>query len=378
MHKSQIGAILLVSGTTIGAAMVALPTVVAPLGLLGAFAVLLLFWALMSWSGLLFCELTLAMPAQTHLVTMAHRTLGPVARGLTWFIYLALLYSLCAAYLTGLSETMRAFVAWPQWVDVGLIIALFMGIYHIGLHALDACNRFLFFLFFIAFVVLSTALWPSVHWPPMQMHATHAFAVMPMVITSFGFHIIIPSLPRFMADQTHRLPRVVLLGSALPLLVYALWVGLVMGSPWMAQSSSSDSVIQALLAIRHVPWVSVSIQVLMISVVATSFIGVALGLFDFLKDGVRKYRPCANAWIWALTFILPAWFACFMPHGFEIALSQAGIFVAILLLIMPMLMVHHLRKQGHASGYQAPWHPLWLLIAGGVGLITIIAHWIGG
>ena len=140
MHKSQIGAILLVSGTTIGAAMVALPTVVAPLGLLGAFAVLLLFWALMSWSGLLFCELTLAMPAQTHLVTMAHRTLGPVARGLTWFIYLALLYSLCAAYLTGLSETMRAFVAWPQWVDVGLIIALFMGIHHIGLHALDTSD----------------------------------------------------------------------------------------------------------------------------------------------------------------------------------------------------------------------------------------------
>ena len=46
MFHRQIGAILLVSGTAIGAAMIALPITIAPVGFLGAILLLFVYWLL--------------------------------------------------------------------------------------------------------------------------------------------------------------------------------------------------------------------------------------------------------------------------------------------------------------------------------------------
>ncbi len=54
---------------------------------------------------------------------------------------------------------------------------------------------------------------------------------------------------------------------------------------------------------------------------------------------------------WILTFFPPLLFVYFYPEGFILALKYAGIFVAILLAILPALMVFKLPKKGFYKSF---------------------------
>lgn len=82
---------------------------------------------------------------------------------------------------------------------------------------------------------------------------------------------------------------------------------------------------------------------------ATSFLGVALGLFDFnrstykISKNIHKYKILA----FIITF-LPAYiYATAYPNSFKTALGYASIFVAILQVALPVMMlwVINYRKQ---------------------------------
>ena len=90
--------------------------------------------------------------------------------------------------------------------------------------------------------------------------------------------------------------------------------------------------------------------------IVTSFLGVAQGLFDFLKDGLKargshKLRILA----FILTFLPPLLLIIFLERGFITLLEYAGALVSIILGIIPMLIVWRLRmKQKIILTYRAP------------------------
>ncbi len=77
MSKSKLaGGILLVSGTTIGAGMLALPVVTGMAGLLPTLLLFLVFWIFMTYTALLMLEVNLWMKDHSNMITMAKETLG--------------------------------------------------------------------------------------------------------------------------------------------------------------------------------------------------------------------------------------------------------------------------------------------------------------
>lgn len=62
-----------------------------------------------------------------------------------------------------------------------------------------------------------------------------------------------------------------------------------------------------------------------------NFLGVSLGLFDFLADGFKQSNTHGGRFRTALlTFVPPFMFAILYPQRFILALGYAAIFVAIL------------------------------------------------
>src|SRR5271155_679249 len=111
-----IGGILLVSGTTIGAGMLALPIVTGFAGFWPSVALFIVYWLYMTFTAFLMLETNLWMEEHTNLITMAKRTLGRGGQILSWIIYLFLLYTLTTAYLAGggpiFLETFEALTGW--------------------------------------------------------------------------------------------------------------------------------------------------------------------------------------------------------------------------------------------------------------------------
>jgi len=68
-----------------------------------------------------------------------------------------------------------------------------------------------------------------------------------------------------------------------------------------------------------------------------------LSLFDFLADGLPAQLHAlrfkgGDLLVAALTFIPPMIFALYFPHVFVSALAYGGIFVAVLLVMLPAIM----------------------------------------
>jgi tyrosine-specific transport protein len=121
------------------------------------------------------------------------------------------------------------------------------------------------------------------------------------------------------------------------------------------------------------PHVELAVHLFADLALATSFLGVALGLFDYLADLFqRKNSPGGRLQSGMITFLPPLAFALFYPRGFVMALGYAGVALAVLALMLPSLLVMKSRKQHPeplAGRGGAP--ALWLVLLCGIGIVAI-------
>ena len=170
-----VGAILLVSGTTIGAGMLALPVTTGLAGFIPSLLVMIAIWLFMMLTAFYFLEVNLRMKGESNLISMMSKTLGKPGEILSWIVYLLLLYALTSAYLLGCSQILSDFLknvfsfTVPVWVwPVGIF--LFFGIFvYFGTEVADFLNRVLMIGLVIAYISIISLGCCQIN-PPMLMH----------------------------------------------------------------------------------------------------------------------------------------------------------------------------------------------------------------
>jgi tyrosine-specific transport protein len=361
-----IGGICLVSGTTIGAGMLLLPTVTGMAGFIPTLFLLLLFWAVMTYTAFLILEVDLWMKPGSNLITMAKNTIGPIGEGICWLVYLFLLYCLTTGYLAGsgpiLTDVIQALFGWhvSPFLSAVPLILLFGYFLYEGARWVDYVNRFLILGLVIAYSLmvafLSQDVEPALLYHRQWINLKNAF---PLVATSFGFHIIIPTLTSYMHKNIKELKKVILIGSLIPLIVYIIWEAIALGIiplDAIKEGYAKGMTGTALLAsVLEDPKMGLIAEFFSFFAIITSFIGVTLSLSDFLADGLKiKKNHTGKALLVLLTFLPPIVFIAINPQAFIQALDVAGVFgVIILLVLIPPLMVWQGRyKKGYVSTFQ--------------------------
>jgi tyrosine-specific transport protein len=176
-----------------------------------------------------------------------------------------------------------------------------------------------------------------------------------ILITSFGYATIIPSLRDYFGDDTRSLRRVILLGSLIPLICYIVWDAVIMGVvsregengliALMNSDHATSGLTEALSHSVQSHWISGFFGFFTSICMLTAFLGVSLGLFDFLADGLKlKKSGNQGRYTLALTFIPPLAVVLFNPGIYLHALSYAGVCCVILLLLLPSIMAWKGRK----------------------------------
>lgn len=375
-----LGGILLVSGTAIGAGMLALPVVTGFAGFWPTTALFIVYWLFMTYTALLILEVNLWAPkAGSNMITMAGMTLGNVGKAVSWIAYLFLLYALTTAYLAGggplLNDFISGLTGWhfPKALESMPLLVIFGYFIYRGAHTVDAVNRLLMSGLAIAYSLIVFLLAPHVelglltHWHPQTLWMGSS-----IIATSFGFHIVIPSLTSYLDRDVTKLKRVIIFGSAIPLCVYLVWEALVLGiipvsGPVSITEGYAIGTNGAQLLSNYLEEGALAelIRVFSLIAIVTSFLGVSMSLSDFLADGFKVKRTgLGNLLIFTLAFAPPLLIAMTDPRAFLTALEYAGAFgVIFLLVLMPALMVwvgrKHFSKQ---SIYKAPGGKLLLVL----------------
>lgn len=358
--KNAIGGIALIASTAIGAAILALPISTAQLGFVQTAFCFLACWFFMTLGALYVLEANLFVGYGTNLISMAEKTLGSAGKYLTWGVYLILLYALTAAHLVGIGEWLHKGLG---YIDIslshfhGALITSFciIAIILLGTAIVDWINRILMIGLMSIFGTLLFTTLPHVDLHLIVSQPTQ-FDLRPfsLIITAFGSAIVIPTLTEYLKGNARQLVWIVLIGSLIPLIVYLTWefaiVGVIplSGNPGLLQlqqsGQSTTGISAALEVILHNRWITQASSFLSIFALNASFLGLCLSLFDFLADGLAVQKNLKGKLLLALiSFLPPLVFIFFYPYGFNVILSLAGLFVAILLGILPALMVWRAR-----------------------------------
>lgn len=385
MNKSKIfGSMLIIAGTTIGAGMLALPLAASGLGFGVASVIMLLIWSLMTYTALLMIEVHQHAPIDATLHTLAHKLLGRKGQLIASFSMMFLFYALCAAYIAGGGEQIHSkLTSWfglelPMQTGAIIFTLLIGAVVAVGTRSVDLINRSLFSLKLIALVVMLFLLLPHVsveNLVALPVHQGLVLASLPVIFTSFGFHGSIPSVVRYLGKDTKALRWIIVVGSSLPLMVYVLWMlasqGVLPQQDLMA-SQSLNGFIGALSRMLENPMIASAVSIFADLALATSFLGVSLGLFDFISDLLkRSAKPSHRVQVALVTFLPPLGFALFYPQGFITALGYAAFALVILAVFLPVAMVFAQRKQLGLEGYRVKGGNLGLVVATLAGVLII-------
>lgn len=349
---SLLSAILLVSGTCIGAGMLALPLVTAHAGFFPAMAVNALCWLFMLATGLLFLEATLWMEDGANVLSMAERFFGKTGKWVGGLSFLFLYYCLMVAYLAGGTPLLSGFLHQMTGLSIShglgcLLFALLFGaIVFLGTRAIDRVNGLL-----MGSLVLSYFLMLAIGTTEIQPHLLArsiwpiSLLALPTLFSAYGYHNIIPSLCTYLKRDEKKLRYGILLGTTIPLFVYGLWQWLVIGSipiEALQEAAAQGTPIGHILQSLTNPWIGRIALFFSFFAIVTSLLGVGMSMVDFLGDGckLQKREGIARLLLCLAVFLPPAFFAAKDPKIFYDALAYAGGFgEAILNGLLPIGLV---------------------------------------
>ena len=393
LNSKLIGGILLIVGTSIGGGMLALPVSTAEVGFGNSLFFLVFCWLVMTSGALLVLEVNLRLPAGSNMISMAKSTLGLPGQIIAWITYLFLLYTLLAAYISGGSDVFNALlhkvhIDLPPWITSIVFTALFSLVVYKGIRSVDYVNRGLMFGKLGVYVLLVAIISPHVSPAGLGGGSARAFTgTLMILITSFGFASIVPSLRDYFEDDIPTLRRVILFGSLIPLFCYIIWDAVIMGVisregengliALMSSEHATSGLTEALKLSVQSQWISGFFGFFTSICMVTAFLGVSLGLFDFLADGLKLKKSGAQGkYTLALTFLPPLAVVLLNPGIYLHALSYAGVCCVILLLLLPAIMSWKGRKTCvlvTAESHMVPGGTVSLTILGliGIGLLVI-------
>jgi len=229
IKNRMVGATLLIAGTAIGAGTLALPVSTGVFGFYPAVFIFILAWAYMAYTGLLIMEANLWTPEDTNIISMAHKTLGRPGEIVAWIAYILLLFSILSAYTSGLGslchDVMRSLdLEVASWTGALFFVVLCGLMIFEGKRWVDSVNRILMVGLGLVFLALIFNLFPHVDAALLTSHKpSMIYKALPIVVTAFGYHIVIPSLRTYLHGDVKKLRRAIIIGSTLPVFVYIIW-----------------------------------------------------------------------------------------------------------------------------------------------------------
>ncbi len=354
------GGALIISGTSVGAGMLALPILTGLGGLLSAIITYLVSWIAMSCTGLLLAEACIEHDKDVNLISLSKKWLGPAGKFFCWCVYLFLFYSLIVSYLSAgrtlLPEVVSSF---PHAAQMLIFIAVLAPFVYMGAKAVDQINR-LFVVGMIAsyFVFIVLAL-PYINVDNFsRVDFSSAIYALPVSLLSFGYQGTVPTLVRYLEKDRKSIKQAIFRGTLITLCIYIAWGTVLLGIiPYEGEGSLTEmfqkggNIIEPLIDAIGSGWISMTGTAFAFFAIITSFLGVTLGLRDFLIDGFNiKKTVKGKVLSLVLVFLPPFIIASLNPHIFLKALHYGGgIGGGILLGIFPILIAFRLRKAAPSS-----------------------------
>ena len=229
-----LSSIFLVSGTSIGAGMLAQPAAASQLGFIPACSVLLLVWVFMTLTALLIAEASIALGHNVHIVSIAQEFLGVGGKIIAAVVYLFIVYLTNVAYICGGQDLILKLTDLDisGYFAASLFVGVFGWVILLGSRSVGAINSFFFILLVSVYgcILISGAFNIKIDNLLSTMNWTRVYTIIPLFLTSFSFQMIVPNLANYLKYNRFFIYTAIISGTLLSAILYIMWNGVVLGS----------------------------------------------------------------------------------------------------------------------------------------------------
>ncbi|MEN9585587.1 MAG: hypothetical protein RLZZ616_2593 [Pseudomonadota bacterium] len=373
-HKpSLVGGACIIAGVCVGAGMLGLPSAGAGAWTIWSILAITLTMVVMTVSGWMLLESYQGYPLRVSFDTVTRELLGEKVNALNnltvYFVGGILLY----AYITSAGLIIDGMTGIGRHWGSTLFTLGFSGLVWHSTRAVDRISVVLVIAMGLSFVFgisgLSLNIKPTLLFDTLSQHASYApyaLAMLPVALTSFGYHHSVSSMRAYYGEE-RRARYAILGGTAIALLFYLIWLVSVFGNlprsefgPVVAQGGNVDVLLKALASVIESEAVANALNLFSMAAILSSFIGVGLGVFDYLAD-LFKFDNShqGRAKSWAVTFLPPLLLSLLFPFGFLMAIGYAGAVATLWTCIIPALLAWKVRagkraQSGKGDGFRTP------------------------
>ena len=263
---------------------------------------------------------------------------------------------------------------------IGFVVILAIAV-TIGTNAVDGFTRLLFLIKLVAFALVLFLMLPKVTAENLGALPLNYFLIIsasPVFFTSFGFHVVIPSINNYLDGDIRRLRIAIIGGTAIPLVAYIVWQMATHGvfeQSQFVQIIRNDPTLNGLVNATYKATgsdlISGAVRTFSTLALITSFLGVSLALVDCLDDLLKRVRITANRFTLSLLTFVPTLLFALFYRDFLAVLTYAGQMFTFYGLVLPVGMAWMLRRKYPDLPYRVIGGNIGLLVALVLGLLII-------
>ncbi|MCO5558281.1 hypothetical protein L7F22_011860 [Adiantum nelumboides] len=290
-HGTLQGAMALIIGTSVGAGILALPARTINVGFVPTLTTMGLSWCFLVLEALLIAEVNVAVSEQHKsggsgvglpLCAMAEKTLGPLGGTLAASIYVFLSYTLLVAYIAKSGDVLSPLLHTSPTLGCWIFTLVFGSVTLLSnIKLVDSLNQVLTSAMIGVFLLILLGGFGVSDWNGLQyMDWERTPETFPVIVFALVYHDLMPVLCTYLNGDIQRIRRAVLLGSFVPVAMFALWEAIILS---IAPVSGNED---PLLYLTRSGGTSIAILIELFSVLAlaTSFIGTLIGFIAFLNE----------------------------------------------------------------------------------------------
>ncbi|MGL4860976.1 MAG: aromatic amino acid transporter, partial [Enterobacteriaceae bacterium] len=391
-QPSILGGACIIAGICVGAGMLGLPTSGAGAWTIWSLLAITLTMVVMTFSGWMLLESFQYyddMRVSFNSVTkdLLGNNANMINNTAVYFVGGLLLY----AYITSSALILHQLLGINSKLAAVLFVAIFsLFVWH-STRAVDRISVVLITFMILTFVFSVAGLFINIKFPVLfdlnasdSRYAPYAMIMLPVALASFGYHHSVSSMRAYYRDE-HKAKWAIAGGTMIALILYSIWLVSIFGNlprpgfaPVIAAEGNVDALLAALGRVISSDKVADALNAFSMAAILSSFIGVGLGVFDYLAD-LFKFddSKTGRSKTWAVTFLPPLIMSLLFPFGFLIALGYVGAAAAVWTCIVPALLVKRSRSRLAPGGKQHFVTPGGDLMVYGVilfGVVTALFH----
>ncbi|AKH64775.1 MULTISPECIES: tryptophan permease [Photorhabdus] len=393
-----LGGAMIIAGTAVGAGMFSTPVATSGVWFTGSIILLVYTWMCMYFSGLMILETNLNYPLGASFHTMTKDLLGKGWNAINGISITFVLYILTYAYISAggsiIAHNFENIISISQ-ANAGFIFAFIVAfIVWLSTQAVDRLSTILIGGMVITFFMSVGGMFTEVKYVILfnqtdaisndtaTSYMPYALAALPYLLVSFGYHGNIPSLVKYYHKDRKAVIRSLLLGTLIALAIYILWQYVIQGNipreafkQIIADGGNIGDLLKHMDNTTNSKTVHQLLNAFSYMALASSFLGVSLGLFDYIADFFGFKDDNTGRLKSALvTFIPPTVLALLVPNGFLYAIGFAGLAATIWAVIVPALMARASRRRFPDASYRAPGGKFLIGFIILFGLMNAVAH----